>query len=131
MVHDLEAVREGPPGASARSVYRIRSASGSVLAEMTGPRDERADADGLVNVRLRPDVGVRRTEEGRLRLVTPRDRVGRTLEEALEADWARIVEPKPRRRRERSLTREQVDALHRTFSSASRTPPGHPSQSPG
>lgn len=129
MDHDFDAFSGGAP--SARSVYRIRSASGTILAEMTGPRDERADADGLVNVRLRPDVGVRRTEEGRLRLVTPRDRVGRALDEGLEAGWARIVEPKPRRRRERSLTREQVDVLHRMFSSASRTQPGDLSPAPG
>lgn len=93
-----DAARAGSPAGSP-VMYRIRSASRALLAELSAASTVRNDGEGIVNVQLRPEVGLRWSVEGCLRLVTPRDPVGRTLDEALDAGWARIVEARPRRRR--------------------------------
>ncbi|HEU4454185.1 MAG TPA: hypothetical protein VFR81_14040 [Longimicrobium sp.] len=101
--------------AEAPPVYRIVSAGGDVLAEVS-PDGNPAGRGRVSLVEALPDVAVRPGHGGGLLLFRTGEPRGRTPAEALEAGWARHVQPEPRRRREpRTLTSAQLGALCRVF----------------
>jgi hypothetical protein len=96
-------------------VYRIVSVEGDALAEV-GP-DGNPPRRGRVSVVEVPaDITVRPGHGCGLLLFKTGEPRGRTPAEALDAGWARHVQPEPRRRRDRpTLTSAQVGALCRVF----------------
>jgi hypothetical protein len=96
-------------------VYRIVSGAGDALAEV-GP-DGNPPGRGCVSlVEVLADVAVRPGHGGGLLLFKTGEPRGRTPAEALEAGWARHVQPEPRRRRRaQALSSAQVGALCRVF----------------
>jgi len=102
---------EAPP------VYRIVTAGGEALAEV-GPDGNPPGRGRVSMVEVPADVTVRPGHGGGLLLFKTGEPRGRTPAEALEAGWARHVQPEPRRRRDRpTLTTAQLGALCRVFDS--------------
>jgi hypothetical protein len=96
-------------------VYRIVTAGRDLLAEV-GP-DGNPPGRGRVSlVEVLAEVTVRPGHGGGLLLFKTGEPRGRTPVEALDAGWARHVQPEPsRRRRPQTLSSAQVGALCRVF----------------
>jgi len=99
-------------------VYRIVSVGGDALADV-GPDGNPPGRGRVSMVEVPADVTVRPGHGGGLLLFRTGEPRGRTPAEALDAGWARHVQPEPRRRhRDRpTLTTAQLGALCRVFDS--------------
>jgi hypothetical protein len=102
--------------ADAPPVYRIMSAGRDVLAEVC-PQGKAPGRGPLKLVEVLPDVTVRPGHGGGLLLFKTGEPRGRTPAEAVDAGWARHVQPEPRRRRREppALSSAQLGALCRVF----------------
>jgi len=110
-----KARRRAAAHAEAPPVYRIVGAGGDVLAEVS-PDGNPPGRGSVSMVEVLADVTVRPGHGGGLLLFKTGEPRGRTPAEALEAGWARHVQPEPRgRRRARALSTAQVGALCRVF----------------
>jgi hypothetical protein len=102
----------------AAPVYRIVTVEGDALAEV-GPDGNPPGRGRVSMVEVLADVTVRPGHGGGLLLFRTGEPRGRTPTEAVEAGWARHVQPEPRRRRRDrpTLTTAQLGALCRVFDS--------------